>query len=53
MLFAIKVEMSPLNVIWEDVEMKKTLLESIDSMSEAMLEYKNLKAIKSILNNSK
>ena len=53
MLFAIKVEMSPLNVIWEDVEMKKTLLESIDSMSEAMLEYKNLKAIKLILNNSK
>jgi hypothetical protein len=52
MLFAIKVDMSPLNVIWEDFEMKKTLLESIDSMSEAMLVYKNLQSIKSILNNS-
>jgi hypothetical protein len=52
MLFAIKIDMSPLNVIWEDVEMKKILLESIDSMSDAMLVYKNLQSIKSILNNS-
>ena len=53
MLFSVKVEMNPLNGIWEDHEKRNTLLSSIDSMSDAMLEYKNLKSIKSILNNSK
>ena len=53
MLFSVKVEMNPLNGIWEDHEKRNTLIDSIDSMSDAMLEYKNLKAIKSILNNSK
>jgi hypothetical protein len=53
MLFSVKVEMNPLNGIWEDHEKRSALISSIDSMSDAMLEYKNLKAIKSILNNSK
>ena len=53
MLFSVKVEMNPLNGIWEDYEKRSALISSIDSMSDAMLEYKNLKAIKSILNNSK
>jgi hypothetical protein len=53
MLFSVKVEMNPLNSVWEDYEKRNVLIDSIDSMSDAMLEYKNLKAIKSILNNSK
>jgi hypothetical protein len=53
MLFSVKVEMNPLNSVWEDYEKRNILIDSIDSMSDSMLEYKNLKAIKSILNNSK
>ncbi len=53
MLFAVKVEMNPLSSIWEDCEKRNLLINSIDSMSDAMLDYKNLKLIKSILNNSK
>jgi hypothetical protein len=53
MLFAVKVEMNPLSSIWEDHEKRNLLINSIDSMSDAMLDYKNLKSIKSILNNSK
>ena len=53
MLFSVKVEMNPLNRIWGNHEKRNTLIDSIHSMSDAMLEYKNLKKIKSILNNSK
>jgi hypothetical protein len=49
-LFSVKVSMTPLKEIWNDNEKKNTILASIDSMSDAMLEYKNLKTIKSILN---
>ena len=49
-LFSVKVSMTPLKEIWNDHEKKNTILASIDSMSDAMLEYKNLKTIKSILN---
>ncbi len=49
MLFSVKVEMTPLKDIWMDSVKKNTILESIDTMSEAMLEYKNLRIIKSIL----
>ena len=52
MLFTVKVEMNPLSSIWKDSERRDVLMNSIDSMSDAMLEYKNLKAIKSILINS-
>ena len=49
-LFSVKVSMIPLKEILNDNEKKNIILASIDSMSEAMLEYKNLKTIKSILN---
>ena len=49
MLFSVKVEMTPLKDIWMDTVKKNTILESIDTMSESMLEYKNLRTIKSIL----
>ena len=52
-LFFIKVNMIPLALVWKEDSMRKDVLDSIDSMSDAMLDYKNLKAIKSILNNSK
>ncbi len=53
MLFTVKVEMNPLTSVWNDTEKRNVIISSIDSMSDAMLEYKNLKTIKSILNNSK
>ena len=53
MLFSVKVEMNPLSRVWDDYEKRSTLINSIESMSDAMLEYKNLKSIKSILNKSK
>jgi hypothetical protein len=49
MLFSVKVEMTPLKDIWMDSVKKNTILESIATMSESMLEYKNLRTIKSIL----
>jgi hypothetical protein len=49
MLFSVKVEMTPLKDIWMDSVKKNTILESIDTMSDSMLEYKNLRTIKSIL----
>jgi hypothetical protein len=49
-LFSVKVSMIPLKEIWNDNEKKDIILASIDSMTDAMLEYKNLKTVKSILN---
>jgi len=51
MLFTVKVEMNPLKSIWEDREKRNLLINSIESMSDDMLDYKNLKLIKSILIN--
>jgi hypothetical protein len=44
------VETEPLSVIWSDLEKRKTLMNSINSMSDAVLTYKNLHHIKEILN---
>jgi hypothetical protein len=49
-LFLVKVEMHPLQRIWDDGEKRKQLLESINSMSTETLTYKNLQQIKQLLN---
>lgn len=47
--FFVKVEHQPLSAIWEDREKRNLLLESLDSMSDAVLEYKHLKQIRTFL----
>jgi len=49
-LFFVKVDMHPLAKVWEDQSKRELLLESINSMTAATLEYKNLQTIKRILN---
>ena len=49
-LFFVKVDMHPLQQVWEDPSKRQRIVESINSMSEAVLEYKNLAEIKSIVN---
>jgi hypothetical protein len=44
-LFLVKVEVCPLQEVWSDI-----MLESINSMSDNVLQYKKLKNIKSYLN---
>ena len=48
--FFVKVNMIPLATIWDDTEKRKTIIDSINSMSDDVLTYKNLHQIKSILN---
>lgn len=49
-LFFVKVNMYPLAHVWSDTEKRKTLIESVNSMSDGVLGYKNLHRIKQILN---
>jgi hypothetical protein len=49
-LFFVKVKMHPLQQLWDDYEKRTLIVESIHSMSEAVLAYKNLTHIKSIIN---
>jgi hypothetical protein len=42
--------MHPLIYIWEDLEKRSLIIESINSMSEAVLDYKHLGIIKEIVN---
>ena len=49
-LFFVKVDMHPLALVWEDESKRDLLLESINSMTASTLEYKNLHAVKTILN---
>jgi hypothetical protein len=51
-LFLVKVEVCPLSHFWSNLEERQTLYDSIFSMSEAVLEYKNLRTIKTILMDS-
>lgn len=52
-VFFVRVETEPLTVIWNDQEKRNTLLDSVNSMTDAVLEYKNLHHIKEILNKKK
>lgn len=49
-LFFVKVNMYPLADVWSDTEKRKALVESVNSMSDGVLGYKNLHRIKQILN---
>jgi hypothetical protein len=49
-LFFVKVDMHPLVLVWEEKGKRELLLESINSMTASTLEYKNLHAVKAILN---
>lgn len=48
-LFFVKVEMNPLVNVWNDPEKKNKIIRSIESMSPAIIKYKNLEKIKTIL----
>jgi hypothetical protein len=49
-LFFVKVNMHPLQQVWDDPNKRQMILDSINSMSEAALDYKNLAVIKRIIN---
>jgi hypothetical protein len=49
-LFFVKVDMRPLQQVWDDAVKRQVIVESINSMSDAVLTYKNLANIKSIVN---
>lgn len=49
-VFFVRVETEPLTVIWNDIGKRQTLLDSINSMTDAVLDYKNLHHIKELLN---
>jgi len=49
-LFFVKVNMHPLPQVWDDPNKRQMIVDSINSMSEAALDYKNLAVIKRIIN---
>ncbi len=49
--FFVKVDMVPLRLVWDDLTKRESIVNSINSMSEAVLNYKKMKQIKFILNN--
>ena len=51
-LFFVNVETCPLREFWDDTEKRQAIVDSVNSMSDAILEYKNLFKIKEILNAS-
>jgi hypothetical protein len=51
-LFFVKVDMHPLSLLWQEKDKQEKILSSINSMSDAVLTYKNLRVIKEILNHA-
>ena len=49
-LFFVKVDMHPLQQVWDDVGKRQSIIDSINSMSDAVIAYKNLAQIKGIVN---
>jgi hypothetical protein len=49
-LFFVKVDMRPLQQVWDDAVKRQMIVESINSMSDAVLSYKNLTHIKIMIN---
>ena len=49
-LFFVKVNMYPLVQLWDDAGKRQMIVESINSMSDVVLTYKNLHRIKEIVN---
>jgi hypothetical protein len=48
-LFLVKVEVCPLNLYWRNPQYREQIMASVDSMSPAVLEYKNLQHIRNVL----
>jgi hypothetical protein len=48
-LFFVKVEMIHLPQIWDDIDKRKLILDSVSSMSDQILEYKGITKIKTIV----
>ena len=51
--FFVKVELEPLENIWQNEDMRNKIVSSINSMTDATLTYKGLHQIKEIINHSK
>jgi len=49
-LFFVKVDMHPLQQVWDDAVKRQMIVESFNSMSDTVLTYKNLHLIKEIVN---
>ena len=49
-LFFVKVDTVPLSMFWNELDKQLAIVDSINSMTDDILEYKNLKLIKEILN---
>lgn len=49
-VFFVRVETEPLSAIWSDLEKRNTLMDSINSMTDAVLDYKHLHHVKELLN---
>ena len=49
-LFFVKVDTIPLSDLWHDTEKRQAIIDSVNSMSDAVLQYKNLVEIKSVIN---
>ena len=52
-VFFVRVETEPLRTFWNNKEQRELLLNSINSMTDAVLSYKNLHYIKELLNKKK
>ena len=48
--FLVLVETHPLQIIWQDSDQKTAMINSLNSMTDAVLDYKNLRDIKNLLN---
>jgi hypothetical protein len=48
-LFLVKVEVCPLKLFWRNPQYREQIMASVDSMSPAVLEYKNLQHIRNVL----
>lgn len=51
-LFFVKVKTQPLAEIWTNKDKRQSIIDSVNSMTDAVLDYKNLREIKSLINDS-
>lgn len=51
-LFFVKIDTIPLQNLWSILDKRLAIVDSINSMSESILDYKNLRLIKEVLNKS-
>ena len=51
-VFLVRVDTCPLGEIWQDFARRDLIIQSVDTMSDNVLQYKNLTKIKEVLNKS-